>query len=112
MNDDSDLKRLFAEAEAPAPDEAFVASVSARIRQQNRLAYAIPAVLALLLLAAIWATWPAAYMFSAEALAGIATFGTTIGMLANSQLGMTVALTLVATGLLWAWLFERFVTRD
>ncbi|MBS0470469.1 MAG: hypothetical protein JSR60_05315 [Proteobacteria bacterium] len=112
MSDDSDLIRLFAEDDSAISDEAFVSAVSARIRMRQYAVLAVPTLLTALLLAAVWATWPAAYVFSTSVMSGLATLGAMVGTLANSQLGMTVALTLVATGLLWAWLFERFVARD
>lgn len=106
MSDDLDLQRLFTEEPAPA-DEAFVAGVTARIAWRRRLAWALPAGAALLLVFAIWATWPAAYTFSGNAIAGLVLIGASLGEFFNSPVGMIAVTALLATAAFWAWMYER-----
>ncbi len=107
MSDDLDLTRMFAET-APAPeDDAFVAQVTTRIAWRRRVLWAMPAGAAALLILAIWATWPAAYGFSTDALAGILLIANTLETFFNSPLGMITAATLLLTGALWSWLQDR-----
>ena len=68
MSDDTDLIRLFAEEAILPADEDFVTGVTARIAWRKRLILAAPFGAALLLLLAIWPTWPAASTFSGNAL--------------------------------------------
>jgi hypothetical protein len=108
MSDDADLTRLFAEApDLSGDDDAFVIRVTARIAWRRRLVWLMPAGAAAALLLAIWATWPAAYDFSRNALAGIGWIGDSIAIFANSELGMLLAAALLVTGLIWRWTFDQ-----
>ncbi len=107
MSDDTDLIRLFAQTAELPQDEAFVAGVSRRIAARRRLAWAWPAGAAVLLLLAIWATWPAAYTFSIDALSGIQLLAGSLATISNSPAGMLTAAVLLLTAVLWSWLFER-----
>lgn len=107
MSDDTDLTRLFAEtADLPA-DEAFVARVTRRIGWHRRLTSAMPVGLAAVLLLAIGATWPAAYAFSADALAGVFLIADALGAFFTSPSGILAATVLLLTAAFWAWLFGR-----
>ena len=107
MNDDTDLIRLFAQEDALPADEAFVTRVTARIARRNRLALAAPFGAALLLLLAIWATWPAAYTFSGNALAGLMLMADSLGTFFNAPAGMIAAGALLLSAALWSWLNEQ-----
>ena len=107
MSDDTDLIRLFAEDDAFPADEAFVASVTARIARRKRLAFAAPLGAALLLLFAIWATWPAAYNFSGNALAGLMLMADSLGTFFNSAAGMVAGGALLLSAALWSWLNDQ-----
>lgn len=107
MSDDLDLIRMFAQAAPLLEDDAFVAQVTARIAWRRRVLWAMPAGAAALLVLAIWATWPAAYGFSTDALAGILLIANALEAFFNSPLGMITATTLLLTTVLWSWLYER-----
>ena len=107
MNDDSDLVRLFAEEPTLPDDEAFVAGVTARLARRRRLAVATPVGAAMLLLLAIWATWPAAYNFSGNAIAGLMLMTDSLGAFFNSPAGMVTGGALLLTAALWGWLNDR-----
>ena len=111
MSDDSDLIRLFAEDDALPADEAFVSGVAARIVRRKRLAFAAPLGVAMLLLFAIWATWPAAYAFSGNAFAGILLMADSLGAFFNSPAGMVAGGALLLTAGLWRWLDDRLSGR-
>ena len=107
MSDDLDLTRIFAEAAPPPGDEAFVAQVTSRIAWRRRVLWAMPAGAAALLVLAIWATWPAAYGFSTDALTGILLIANALETFFNAPLGMITATTLLVTAVLWSWLYDR-----
>ena len=107
MSDDTDLIRLFAEEDTLPGDEAFVAGVTARIALRKRLAVAAPFGAALLLLLAIWATWPAAYTFSGNALAGLMLMADSLGAFFNSPAGMVAGGALLLSAALWSWLNDQ-----
>ena len=107
MNDDSDLIRLFAEEDALPADETFVAGVTARLVRRKRLALAAPLGVAMLLLFAIWATWPAAFNFSGNALAGILLMADSLGAFFNSPAGMVAGGALLLTAAMWRWLHDH-----
>jgi hypothetical protein len=105
---DTELTRLFAELAAPdTADETFVARVGARIVLQRRIAIAIPLGAALLLALAIWATWPAPYLFSLRATGGVALIAEGVDRFFNSPVGMATAAALLFTAALSAWLYEQ-----
>ncbi|HXC56716.1 MAG TPA: hypothetical protein VNU97_15570 [Rhizomicrobium sp.] len=107
MSDDTDLTRLFAQAPQVPGDEAFVARVAGRLAWQRRLALALPAAAAAVLLLAVWATWPAAFAFSRDALSGLEFLVDATTAFCNSPPGRFAAGLILVTGALWAWLFER-----
>ncbi|HEY0300895.1 MAG TPA: hypothetical protein VGC36_06170 [Rhizomicrobium sp.] len=107
MRDDADLTRLFAATDTVADDEAFVAGVASRIVRHKRAAWAFPTGAALLLVLAIWVSWPAAYAFSSEALSGLQLITGALGAFFNSPTGMLAAGVTLATAAGWAWLDER-----
>lgn len=107
MSDDTDLIRLFAEEDALPADEAFVTGVTARIVRRKRLTLAAPFGAAILLLLAIWATWPAAYTFSGNALAGILLMTDSLGTFFNSAAGMVAGGALLLSAALWRWLNDQ-----
>lgn len=107
MSDDSDLTRLFAEQHAAPEDEAFVAQVTGRIARRRQMAPALPAAAAALLALAIWATWPSAYLFSADALSGATFIANGIGEFSTTPIGVLTALVLLVTAAVWAWVHEQ-----
>ena len=107
MSDDSDLIRLFAAEPVLPADEAFVAGVTTRIAWRKRFAFAVPLGAAALLLLAIWATWPAAYTFSDNVLAGLSLMTESLGAFSNSLAGMVAAGALLLATALWSWLNEQ-----
>jgi hypothetical protein len=106
MSDDLDLTRLFADAPAPPDGEAFVARIAFRIAWYRRLALALPAGAVALLVFAIWATWPAVYVFSRDALSGILLIAHAISTFFTSPTGMFAATVLLLTAAAWTRLFE------
>lgn len=107
MSDDTDLTRLFAETAVLPHDDAFVARVAGRIAWRKRLTLAVPVGLAALLLLAVWATWPAAYVFSVNALSGVLLIADSLATFFTSPTGILAAVVLLLTVAFWAWLFER-----
>ena len=107
MSDDTDLIRLFAEEDALPANEAFVAGVTARIARRKRLALAAQFGAAILLLLAIWATWPASYAFSGIAFAGILLMTDSLGTFFNSAAGMVAGGALLLSAALWSWLNDQ-----
>jgi hypothetical protein len=103
-DDDNDLKRLFAEAPLVPTDDAFVARVETAIawrRRQPALIAACAIALATLL---VWATWPAAYQLTGWMRDGLLF----LGPFFSSVEGHVAVVALLATGIAWTWLHERF----
>ncbi|MEI9996994.1 MAG: hypothetical protein WDM91_20535 [Rhizomicrobium sp.] len=107
MTDDADLIRLFAEQPVPPDDDAFVAGVAARIARRGWLMLAPPFVVVLIFALGVWATWPAVFAFSAEALRGIRLIANGVRAVFDSPAGMAIATVLLATAAFWTWLYER-----
>ncbi len=102
-----DLARLFAEQPDPPDDETFVTQVTIRITRRRQLAIALPAILAALLVLAIWAIWPAAYLFGTDALSGIAFIANGIGGFFTTPVGILTAAALLFAAVIWAWIREQ-----
>jgi chromate transport protein ChrA len=102
-----DLARLFVEDKNPVADESFVSRVSGRIAWHKRMLFAIPLVAGALLVLAVWATWPAAYRWSGDAVADAAVMAVSLRAFATSQIGMLAIAVLLLTVALWLWLYER-----
>ena len=106
-DDDFELRRLFAEADGMVADEMFVARVQARLGRRKHMALAALAAAVAVLLAALWATWPAAYAFSNATLEGMAFITAGARLMLASQTGQLAAGALVVAAMLWLWLYER-----
>jgi len=111
MSEDTDLARLFAEQPEPSNGDAFTAGVATRVARRRQFRLWLPVVAGVLLLIAVWATWPAAKTFAVASLGSVdflahgvsGFFHSTTGIVAAAAVTLALASWAFATGRLQSY---------